>query len=49
MYIERDATTNVHTLKIKPEDALPEGATLTEVLLPHTIEVNLFPIVDPET
>ena len=48
VYVERNSTTNVHTLKVKPLVALPEGARLIYALLPHTIDVNIFPIVDPE-
>lgn len=48
VYVERDTTTNVHTLKVKPQTALPSGSRLIYVSMPHVIDVDLFPIVDPE-
>lgn len=48
VYVERNTTTNAHTLKIKPTEALPEGSRLIYAALPHTIDVDIFPIVDPE-
>lgn len=47
VFVERNTENNKHTLKVKPLVALPEGATLIYAVLPHTIDVDIFPIVDP--
>ena len=47
VFVERNTENNKHTLKVKPLVALPEGATLIYAMLPHTIDVDIFPIDDP--
>lgn len=48
VYVERNSDNNVHTLKIRPQNnAIPANAVINYMILPHTIDIDIFPIEDP--